>query len=267
MSIRFKRKITAGIFTLCLFCTAVYASPLKPVKEDKTTTITVSPTGAEVIAKYVVALGGKEKLLQVKSIVTKAKLSIPAAGVSGDVSMHQADKGLFSMLMEIPNVVTQKSGSDGKTIWESSNVTGAEILSGARAEQMKLQLTMFPSLDITQFFETTECKGTEMFAGQSCYVVESKKKGIPTMTTYYSVETGLDKGNRMTVSTAMGEMKMVSEIKSYGERDGIKFPMEIETTLPNGMKQVMTIEDMQFNTNIDPNEFKLPEDVEQLQPK
>jgi hypothetical protein len=84
------------------------------------------------------------------------------------------------------------------------------------------------------------------------------------MTTYYSVATGLEKGTRMTVATPAGDMNIVSEIKSYGAQDGIKFAAETEAKLPNGMSQVVKIAKMEVKNQIDADAFALPEDVRKL---
>jgi hypothetical protein len=222
------------------------------------------PSADDVIKKYMEASGGQEKLQAVKSMVSKGKLSIPAAGVNGDIVLQQVSDGKFLMSMEIPGVVSQTSGSDGSTLWETSNVTGTEVLSGIRADQTKLQMTLFPSLEMNRFFDSVECTSQEKFGSEDCYVVEAKKKGQPSMISYFSVATGLGKGNRMTVATAMGDLKIVSEIKTHIEKGGIQFPGEVEATLPNGMKQVITMEEIEVNAKIDSKEFALPDEVKSM---
>ena len=220
----------------------------------------VLPAG-DIIDKYVEAIGGKVKLKDVKTQVTKGTISIPAAGLKGELEMVQGTQGQFFMTMTIPGVMTQESGSDGTTIWESSNITGTEVLTGARAEQVKLQMTLFPFLEMKQNYETIESTGQEMFGGESCYAIVATKKGLPPVTTYYSVATGLEKGNRMTAVSAMGEMKITSEVKKYEEHDGIKFAQEVEATMPNGMKQLIAIDKIEFNSEITKDKFKLPAEV------
>jgi hypothetical protein len=270
MKIRFNRFACA--VALCSACVAALPSSLSSVMAQETSPTTAKsssatkslPSAEDVIKKYVAASGGQEKLQAVKSIVSKGKLSIPAAGVNGDVVLQQVSDGKFLMSMEIPGVVSQSSGSDGSTLWETSNVTGTEVLSGVRAEQTKHQMTLFPSLEMNRFFDSVECTSQEKFGGEDCYVVVAKKKGQPSMTSYFSVATGLGKGNRMTASTAMGDLKIVSEIKTHIEKGGIQFPGEVEATLPNGMKQVITMEEIEVNAKIDSKEFALPDEVKSM---
>lgn len=225
------------------------------------------PSTEEILASYVKALGGKEKLASVQSLVTHGTLSIPAAGIKGDVIMKQSSAGKFRMSVLMPGIADSQSGSDGKTIWELSSVTGPEILTGSRADQSKLQMSLFPSLDMGRHFESMESTGKETFADEECYTVVFRNKDAKPMTTYYSVKTGLEKGNRMTASTSMGELSLTSVVKSYLEQDGIKFASEVEVSLPNGMKQIMTIEKVEINTAIEPSAFALPPEIEALSKK
>lgn len=270
MKIRFNRLA----YNLALCCVGTLAIPSSQITAVAQETNAVAgkpapaakslPSADDVIKKFVAATGGQGKLQAVKSIVSKGKLSIPAAGVNGDLLIQQSTDGKFTMSMEIPGVVSQTSGSDGSVLWETSSVTGTEILSGIRADQTKMQMTLFPSLEMSRFFDTVECTSQEKFGDEDCYVIVAKKNGQPEMTSYYSVATGLGKGNRMTVSTAMGDLKIVSEIKTHVEKGGIQFPGEVEATLPNGMKQVITMEEIEVNAKIDDKEFALPEEVKAM---
>lgn len=222
------------------------------------------PSVEEILDLYVKALGGKEKLQATKSMVSKGSLAIPAAGIKGEVVIRQSAEGKFKMTAEIPGVVDSEAGSDGKVIWEVSSVTGAELLEGARADQARFQMALFPALDIKKFFESMECTGKEDFAGEECYVVVYKNKKAPPMTTYYSVKTGLERGNRLNTITAMGDLNIVTEIKTYAEIDGVKYAKEVEATLPNGMKQVIAMEKVELNTKLGADEFTAPSEVADL---
>lgn len=59
-----------------------------------------------------------------------------------------------------------------------------------------------------------EYTGKESFACKECYVVVYKNKTSSPMATYYSVKTGLEKGNRLNTVTAMGDLKIVTEVKA-----------------------------------------------------
>jgi hypothetical protein len=240
--------------------------PSQSANAEKTTEKSASdlPSVEEILDLSIKALGGKEKLQAIKNMVSNGSLAIPAAGITGEVVIRQTTDGKFKMTAEIPGVVDSESGSDGKTIWEVSSVTGAEILDGARAEQARFQMALFPALDMKKFFDSIECTGKEKFAGEECYVLVYKNKKSPPMTTYYSVKTGLERGNRLNTVTAMGDLNIVTEVKAYAEVDGIKYPKEIEATLPNGMKQEISMDKVELNAKLGEKEFAPPSEVADL---
>ncbi|MFN7844166.1 MAG: DUF620 domain-containing protein [Pirellula sp.] len=240
--------------------------PNKSANTEKSTEKSASdlPSAQEILDSSIKALGGKDKMQAIKNMVSNGSLSIPAAGITGTVMIRQATDGKFKMTAEIPGVVDSETGSDGKTIWEVSSVTGAEVLDGARAEQARFQMALFPILDMKKFFESIECTGKEKFAGEECYVVVFKNKKSSPMTTYYSVKTGLEKGNRLNTVTAMGDLNIVTEVKAYAEVDGLKYASEVEATLPNGMKQVISMEKVELNVGLEVKDFAPPVEVADL---
>jgi hypothetical protein len=188
-------------------------------------------------------------------------VAVPAVGIQGEMSMLVGKDGKFYMRVELPGVATHEAGSDGSTIWESSNVTGAEILTGVRAEQLKFQMSVFPKLRLEEFFDSAESAGKEMWGGEECNVVISKKKGLPPVTTYYSIQTGLEKGSRLKAASAIGDIDIKTEVKGYLIQDGIQYANLVETTFPNGMVQSVSIKTIKFNSKIDPQKFALPKEV------
>ncbi len=62
------------------------------------------PTVNQILENYVKAVGGKEKLTAVKTISSRGTLSIPAAGVKGNVVMQQSASGKFLMNVDIPGL-------------------------------------------------------------------------------------------------------------------------------------------------------------------
>ncbi len=223
----------------------------------------IAANAKAIISKYLAAMGGEEKLAKVKTLSMQGVVAIPAAGINGEMSMLLGEHGKFHMRVDLPGVATQESGSDGKTVWESSSVTGTEVLNGTRLEQLKFQMTPFPTLTMEQAFDSIETAGVEEWGGEKCNVVIAKKKGLPPMKTYYSIETGLEMGNRMTAATAMGDIDLKSVVKSYIEKDGMQYPEVVETIFPNGMVQAITVKQIEFNAKIDPARFALPKEVAQ----
>lgn len=221
----------------------------------------IADTTKAIIRKCVTAMGGEEKLAAVKTLSMQGVVSIPAAGINGEISMLLGEGGKFHVRVDLPGVATQESGSDGETIWESSNITGTEVLTGVRAEQLKLQMAPFPTLTLQEAYSSIKSADVEDWGGEKCNVLIAAKDGLPPTTTYYSIKTGLEKGSRMKAATAMGDIDIKSVVKSYIEKDGIRYPEVVETIFPNGIVQAVTVKQLEFNAKIDAARFALPSEV------
>ena len=227
-------------------------------------TATDLPSAQQVIDRHLTACGLAGKADTIKTINYQGTMSIPAAGLTGKLELFQSADGKAAMTVNLPGIGDQRAGTDGTTVWELSQVTGADILTGEREAQMKLQFAVLPLTHYGDFFDSIECTAKEEFQGEPCYVVVAQKGKDHPVTTYFSVETGLEVGGRMTAITAMGDMEIVSTTGEYKDVDGIKMAHKSTAELPNGMTQDVTFESIRLNQPVPEGKFDLPEDVQEL---
>lgn len=241
----------------CLLLLCLTAAPLA-AQEDQL------PEGKQVIANYLEAIGGKEKLAKVKTIVSKGTVNIPQAGMGGTVDMTVTAEGKAKMVLELEGFGKMESGCDGETVWEMSAMTGAEVLEGERADQTRMQLSVAPFLNYEKLFDTIKCTGIEKFDGVDCYVVESKKDDAKPIIDYFEKANGLHRGSRIQAITGMGQLEIVTKYSDYREIDGLKFSFKGKSELPNNMVQEMEFSSIKLNSEVSPDAFKLPEEVKGL---
>lgn len=267
-------KISKASLTACLFVVSMGAiSPAASYAQEKaanasaTEKQSATPSSKEVIERHLKEIGGVDKLKSITSIVATGTVSIPQAGINGRVELYQSGKpGEAKALMKVslPGIGDQSSGMNGDVIWENSQVTGPEILSGERAAQMKLQMAMMPLMRYSEFFDTIEVTGTENFDGQPCYVLKAVKGKSKPVITYFSTKTGLEVGGRMHAATPVGEMELVTTIADYKDTDGVKIPHLVTVKLPNGMSQEVKFESYKLNTAIADDILAVPAEVAKL---
>lgn len=222
------------------------------------------PSGVELIKKHLAATGTAEARNNIKAIQMKGKMTIPQAGITGDIEMAQAEGGKALMKFNIPGIGEQSGGSDGKVVWELSQVTGPEVLSGVREQQMKRQLQLNAMEHYEEFFESIECTGTEEVDGVKCYVVVCKAKDEQPMTIYFNAETGLEHGSKVTAETAMGAMEIMTVSSDYKSVGDVKMAHKTVATLPNGMTQEITFESVEVNPKLPAKFFDLPAEIKSL---
>lgn len=222
------------------------------------------PSGKEIIAKHIQATGGLEHWNAVKTLRTKAKLSIPEVGVEGQVTLVQTAEGKARAIAEIEQIGTQEQGTDGQTFWEMSNITGSEILSGERETQARMQFVINGQLHYEKWFQEIRCTGIEKFDGEDCYVLVLERENAQPATEYYSVAKGFQRGSKQHTVTQMGDLEIETTYDDYREVKGVKFPYSAVAKLPNGMSQKVEIESVELNPEVDAQLFELPAEVQAL---
>lgn len=220
------------------------------------------PSAEKVIAAYIEATGGEMKHKEVTAMRTVTKMTIEQAGMEAEIKSVQKDgKGVVTI--ELPGIGKQSMGYDGETAWQTSDMTGPEIVEGEARDQMIMQFDASPMINLTKFFDTIKCTGVEDFHGEKCYVVVCEKKDRNSMTHYFSVESGLHAGTRMVTISPQGEIEIENQVSDYRDVNGIKVAYKTEATMPFGtmMNEITSIE---INPEIADSELELPDAIKEL---
>jgi len=217
-----------------------------------------------VISDYLEATGGEEAHKAIKSIKATGTMGIPEANIEGKLVSVQDEKHSYTKI-ELPGLGTEMAGRDGDLLWKVSDMTGPEIIDDERKPMMLRQAKMSPMLSVDEDYDSVECTGTEEFNGETCYVLVMKVEGEDPTYSYFSVESKLQVGGKMTlVDPAQGKMEIVSKISDYKEVGGVKFAHTTAALLPIGMTMMTKIETMEVNSDIDKELFQLPEEIKEL---
>jgi hypothetical protein len=218
----------------------------------------------KVVADYIEATGGETAHRAIKSITAKGTISIPAAGLEGQVEMAQTAERAW-MKMTVAGIGEQRVGHDGETVWQISQMTGPEIVEGARRDQILRQMALSPLLEIEEKYDTIECTGVEQFAGEDCYVVKMQEGDSDPVFNYFSVKSKLLLGNKMTAADPMvGKMEIVSKQSDYQDVSGVLMSHATTVELPQGMQMITKIDSFETNGEIDEKLFELPEEIKEL---
>lgn len=221
----------------------------------------------KVIADYIKATGGEAAHKNIKSISGKGKISIPAAGLEGDFEMSQLPDKAYTK-MAIPGIGDTLVGYDGETAWQINQMTGPEILEGDRRNQLVRQMSLSPMLEVDDIYDSVECTGVEEFAGEDCYVLVMKAEDSEPVYNYFSVDSKLLMGNKMTTADpTMGKMVVITKAGDYKDVDGVKMSHLSTVELPQGMQMITKIDNYKINGDVKKDLFDLPEDIKALKDK
>jgi hypothetical protein len=222
------------------------------------------PKAEEVLAKYVQATGGQAAYNKVRTSISNGKVSMPAQGIEGKVTIYESEPAHNYTVVDIPGVGLVEDGTDGTVAWERSALQGARLKTGEeRAFAIRSASSQTKFLDWKKFYKSIETAGTETVNGKPCYkVVSTPLEGKPEVG-YYDQSSGLLVKETGIMASPMGEVPVETEIGDYRKEGALLVPHKIKQSFV-GQKMEITIESMQVNPDIPKDRFDLPADVKAL---
>lgn len=218
-------------------------------------------TADEIINKHLEAIGGKEKIASLKSLVVESEMDImgtPAPTVT--TTLYK--KGYISEVnyngQKIINCVTSDKG--GWTVNPLAGVVTAEPMPADQVKSGQVQLEPGGSLyNYAANGFTAELAGQEEVNGKKAYkIVLTGKDGTSFThfvdpTSYFIVRTVA----KMTIGGNPIEQSV--NFSDYKKTDfGMLVPNSFSIELPNGMVLTSTVKKVEVNKEIDPKIFDKP---------
>jgi hypothetical protein len=217
-----------------------------------------APAVADVVAKYVDALGGQAALQKLQSrVVTgtwvnrqRRSLNVTIEEKNGKLRRSAQGSG--------PSM-----GFDGTAGWSQdaatvSDLTGFPLLSIAQAADLMqpLQLTDHYQL---QAARPRPLPGTQTTVNvlQGAPVVSGSPVANTTVTFYFDATSGLLIRRVLSVRTPMGTLSEQTDFADYRPAGGVKMPYSIKVATPQTIDEV-TVSDIKVNTAIDDARFARP---------
>ncbi len=206
-------------------------------------------TAEEVIAKYVEAIGGKEKLLAIKDISMKSGMSMQ--GMNFEINVKHKAPNKMSVETLMGGNVMSKQVFDGEKAAVKSPM-GNQELTGSDLEDMKIQSTMHAELFLKEMGVTLELKGADKVDGKSAWKVMVTTPAGKVSTDYYDQKTGL----KLKSVAQQGQMSIATTYSDYREVEGVLFPFMMNQTVGPQSFDVIT-SSIEINKGIDDSIFKL----------
>ncbi len=216
--------------------------------EKKAVAANVSAT--DVIAEYIEAIGGKEKIALVNDL--KMSMGMSIQGMEVKVEVLQKKPGMFYQATSMNgNVVSMQvlNGDKGKM----KTPMGEQNLEGEALKQLQESARIFPELSYIKDGVELKLDGVETVDGKETYKMIITQPSGNSTTVFYGVEDGLK--YKEVTETPQGVVS--TTYASYQNIDGINFPMAMKQVLgPQSFDIEITevainkgIEDSQFEIN------------------
>lgn len=222
-------------------------------KEEK---IDANVTAQSVIANYIKAIGGEEKLKAVKSISTVTGATMQGMAVS--MTEKQLAPNRSYMKMEIPamgmELMKQKfDGSKAKVTQQGQPVP----LSEEDTKDMKITSYLFPELIYAEKEVKTELVGLKDVKGEKAYEIKVTLPSGTTFSEFYDKTTGYKVRKTESQEGPQGPVSMSTDYSDFKAVDGIVFPHTTEIPLGPGMNMKAKVETIKVNEKVDSSIFEL----------
>jgi hypothetical protein len=193
------------------------------------------PPAAEIITRYVKALGGREAVLRHASRRAVGTFSLPAQGITGTLELVAARPDRFLLKVSLPGIGDLLTGHDGEIGWMVNPMTGPMLLGGKQRVE---------------------------FEGRPTYKVRAVRANGDEDFEFYDVETGLLAGSVVTRESPLGAMKATNVMTDYRAFGGLQVPTrQIQRVM--GTEQVLIITSVEFGA-VDASSFAPPAAIRAL---
>ncbi|HKK93326.1 MAG TPA: hypothetical protein VJ925_07810 [Longimicrobiales bacterium] len=214
------------------------------------------PPAEEVIDRYVEAIGGRDAALQSMSARTVGSFSMPAMGVTGDLTVLTGEDGQMYTSVTIPGMGEMRSGYTGEVGWSVDPLTGPRLLDGAELDAMREQADDRYAVRDPALFTSVTTVGENEYDGEACWEVAYVWVSGRESSECFSKETGLLIASTSTQESPMGSVDVVTRMSDYQQFGDLFLPTTMRQSAM-GQEQVMTIESVEFGT-VDASDLEPP---------
>ncbi|PTX44714.1 putative Zn-dependent peptidase [Christiangramia gaetbulicola] len=184
----------------------------KPQAKEVDASITVE----KVYENYIEAVGGRDAVEDVESVVMKAEASIQ--GMALNLTLKRTMEGKLNQEVSVAGNVMSKQIFDGEAGFVMAQ--GQKIpYNEDQIKTAKIDANPFPELQVGD----ATLEGIETVEGKDAYVVALSDN----YKAYYNVESGLKMQTVQTVSQAGQTMSIPTGYSDYQEVEGVKFPFKM----------------------------------------
>ncbi len=215
-----------------------------------------SQTADEIIEKHLAAIGGKEKLLQLNTMITEGSLSVQGMDIPIKISQEH-NKGLrveiavMGMTGYIINTTTE-----GWTYLPFQGQAAPEAMPAEVVKESADQLDLqSPLLNYKEKGHTVEFIGKEDFEGTECFKLKVLYKGGAEATMFFD-PSSYNMIRQITKTKSTGqEATQDQTFSNFTKQEGYVFPFSLTGMGPGG---IVTVTKIEFNKTLDESLFKVP---------
>jgi zinc protease len=221
------------------------------------------PGGDAVLDRYVAAIGGRDAYAKFNNRLIKARLEVPAAGLSMTVTNWNARPDKARTLVESDVVGRIERGFDGAVGWEISITQGPRILDGVQLDNAARESRFDGLVAWREWVVSAENQGAADVDGKPAWkILVTPKRGTP-QTCFFEQATSLLVKIEMVVPTVTGDVPTETFVGDYREVSGVRLPHRTRQRV-GGQELVTVFESVTYNAEFPAGQFDLPKEIQAL---
>jgi hypothetical protein len=214
------------------------------------------PSGNDVIARHVKALGGETAWKAIKSMRATGTFSLPAQAMSGTLELMSARPARMRLKVTLDGVGKIESGYDGKVGWTIDPISGPAVLSGRELSEMADDSTFDGTLYGPEFVKEFVPVARENFGPTPAIKVKVTLQSGTEQFDFFDAATGLLLGFEGSRATPMGNVPTTEILGNYKEFGKVSLPTTIRQRAL-GFETLISITAVEFDT-VPADAFDLP---------
>jgi hypothetical protein len=212
------------------------------------------PTTDEVLARYVLALGGADKIKAVTSRLTKGTLDVIGVSRNGSFEVYALAPNKTLTVMQTNSIGTIKLGFNGQSGWVHSS-SGLRMMKGLELETLQRDSDFYEPLRLKDNYARVTLLGKSKIGYREVYVLELQPASGPIEKLFVDAESFLPV--RLNATRSYGSQMAAVEVylDDWQTVDGIKFPFTITQSFPR-LTLVFKTTEVKHGVDIDPKLFE-----------
>jgi hypothetical protein len=212
------------------------------------------PTADEILAKYTQALGGKDKLDKLTTLVMKA-------GPNPPQTIYR--KAPNKLLIEQGN---SKQAYNGTIVWRGNEQRSQEVRTAQDVNGARRDAVFTRNFALKEQFATMEVKGREWIGDKEAYVVEGTFADTALEKTlfnvkrerlYFDTKSGLLIRRSLEYDTPLGRLPEQTDFDDYRAVEGVMVPFTMVFLRPP-FTRITKFTEITVNTPVDDAKFDMP---------
>lgn len=233
--------------------------PANVTKLELKTSKAKMPTVAEILAKYVQAIGGKAANEKIKSRTIKGTVELAPMNIKGTFEGFSAAPNKSVTATTLAGIGEIIEGFDGTTAWSVNPISGNRDKQGEELAQTKIIYNFYRDTNLDKIYPKLELKGVEKVGASDAYVVVGTAGNLPPETFYFDTKSGLLVRQDIILVTPEGNTLTKTFFEDFRDVDGVKLSFKTRSILPQ-FEVITTFSEIKHNAAVADAKFAKPKE-------